>query len=284
MTKTIIVANRKGGVGKTTVATHLAAGMSLVGLRVGLVDTDPQGHCASALGLPKANGLFELMTGTSTFSEWVIHVSGASYAVEGWQSPTPLVLLPSDKRTAVITSSDGVSVFDFRRLMREFATVYNLDYIVVDSSPSNTMFDDSLSLAADYYLYVTEVAALSFDGLMEATDELARANRSQQEFRTSDIQMLGIIPNKIRASTNNHRDNIRLLAEHFGRDAIWSPVTLRTVWESAFEYGQLVYTYAPYDVEFQQALDIVDHALKRLGHLPADDTTVRTLSRKATTA
>lgn len=275
MTKIVTVSNRKGGVGKTTVSTHLAAGLSLLGFSVGLIDTDPQGHCASALGLPKANGLHSLMTHPDAqFSEWTIAVPGESYAVPGWEQPAPMFLIPSDKLTAVIPTTEGVSVFTFRRMIREFVDLYELEFVIIDTSPSNTIFDDSISLATDYFLYVTEVAALSFDGLNEATRELRQTNRDIAEFRTTEIEMLGIIPNKIRASTNNHRDNIRVLAEQFGRDAIWQPITLRTVWESAFEYGQLVYSYEPFGVEFRDAFTLVEHALKQLGELPQDSTLI----------
>ena len=57
----IAVANRKGGVGKTTSAVTLAHGAALAGQRVLLVDLDPQGNCADSLGMEAApsctNGL-----------------------------------------------------------------------------------------------------------------------------------------------------------------------------------------------------------------------------------
>ena len=46
----IAIANRKGGVGKTTTAVHVAAGLALADLPTLLVDTDTQGHCARILG------------------------------------------------------------------------------------------------------------------------------------------------------------------------------------------------------------------------------------------
>ena len=51
MSKVITVSNRKGGVGKTTTAVSLGHGLALKGKPVLLVDVDPQGHIAPALGL-----------------------------------------------------------------------------------------------------------------------------------------------------------------------------------------------------------------------------------------
>lgn len=271
MAKTIVVSNRKGGVGKTTVATHLASGMALMGLRVALVDTDSQGHCATAFGLPKSDGLYNLMTDPEEkFADNLYNVPAEAFAPPGWQ-PEQLILLPSEKRTSRIMDNQP-SPFRFKALLSDLADLLKLDYIVVDTAPTNTTFDGLIMMSADHYMFVVEPAGLSFDGLQSALNEIELVNKEARHagIVRPDIETLGIVPNKLRASTNNHRDNIRALADHFGA-VVFRPLTLRTVYESAFEYGRTVYAYAPGEAEMTMFwLHVLEPTLKRLGEIPTD--------------
>jgi len=82
----IVIAAHKGGSGKTTVAVNLAGALANLGMRVLLVDTDPQGACAAALGLePGKPTLYEVLVGQSQRQEAIVGTNVAG-----------LSLLPSD--------------------------------------------------------------------------------------------------------------------------------------------------------------------------------------------
>lgn len=278
--KTIVVTNRKGGVGKTTTSTHLAGGLAMLGYRVALVDTDPQGHVASCFGMPKEDGLATILIDEdATFAQVMRQIPPEKYTAPGWSMDTHLYLLPSDKGTAMIPVKQS-SPFRFRRVLRDMADLLQLDYIIVDTGPSNSMFDGSVNLAADYVLIVTECAALSFDGVSETVNELMKLNRDNEEYRTDDVKVLGIVPNKARFSTNNHRDNIKILADEFGREMIWKPITLQTVVETAMEFGKLVYPYAPYGQAFKDAWLLVEQALVGLGEVTPQDKMTETIMKE----
>ena len=77
--RTIAVANRKGGVGKSTVSVHVAAGLATRGHNVLLVDSDPQGHAGFSLGIPPQPGLFNLLVEKKEFQEVVRSIPPAAF-------------------------------------------------------------------------------------------------------------------------------------------------------------------------------------------------------------
>src|SRR3990172_6562661 len=76
MTRIYTLANQKGGVGKTTTAVSLAAGLAALGQRVLLVDLDPQANATSSLGVDKTRivgGIYESLVNEVPPGENVLH-------------------------------------------------------------------------------------------------------------------------------------------------------------------------------------------------------------------
>ncbi len=75
MARTITVANQKGGVGKTTTTTNLAAGLVEIGRRVLIVDMDPQGNASSGLGIKRHetqdSSVYHLLIGEKSIHETI---------------------------------------------------------------------------------------------------------------------------------------------------------------------------------------------------------------------
>src|SRR5690606_21336469 len=96
-TRTIAVTNEKGGVGKSTMAAHIAAGLSLRGRTVLLIDTDPQGHLARLFGMDAEDGLYRLIVEKAGWGDVVREVPEAAYrpaSLADRQAGGGLYLLP----------------------------------------------------------------------------------------------------------------------------------------------------------------------------------------------
>lgn len=256
----IVVTNRKGGVGKSTVSTHLASGLALRGYRVALVDTDAQGHSAKMFGMKKENGLYRILCeDETTFQDVMRVVPVERYAPPGFEGKPALYLLPSDKLTVRIPT-DNQNPFAFRNMLDALNDLLSLDFVVVDTGPTASMFDGSVNFAANFFLYVTEMAHLSFDGLTESIKEMKQLNKQSSGYRSWETQILGIVPNKTRYNTRVQRESSSELNKNFP-GMIWQPILLATLWEECAKNGQMIFSLAPESRESKIGVLLVNQAL-----------------------
>lgn len=226
--KVITLLNEKGGVGKTTLATHLSMGLSAQGHNVLLVDADAQGHATIRCGFPKAAGLYDLLIRDGEWSELVRTVDPKRYKVDTWK-PGQMYVLPSNKETKNIasTTNDGAV---FARRLEELRDTGQVDLVIVDTSPTPSLLHATFFVASDYLLMPTELLFSSFDGLVESIKSKQGADGGRKKFyELPPIQILGIVPMKYRADTKEQADNFAKLKQQFG-SLVWSPIPQRTLW------------------------------------------------------
>jgi len=267
--KIIAVTNRKGGVGKSTMSTHIAAGLALSGLNVGIVDTDSQGHAGLMLGQADENGLYAALIEKKPMEQVARLIPQERYVPEGSQyAGGNLWLLPSSDRTYRIPYElQQDENFLFLETLEQFAEWGKLDVILIDTNPTLSLFDGAVWLAADGYIYVTECERLSIDGIQGAIEQMTRINRQRAKYLNRESKILGIIPNKMRPSTTVHRMNISAIAEAYP-GLVWTPVTLRTAWVEAANLQEMIYRYAPAGQEARDAWAIVNKTGEALGGWP----------------
>lgn len=261
----IVVTNRKGGVGKTTIAVHLAAGLTLAGRRVALIDTDAQGHCAVYFDLPKENGLYEMFAGDGVLQQVLRVVPRSAYLPT--ENPPPiaqdLYLLPGSKQTSSIPTMDGYDATYFRQICDDMAELLELDYIVVDTGPTSNLFDGAVQFAANYMLYVTEAASLSFDGLSASMKELEMAIARQNKYRMHKAEILAIVINKWRGNTAIQRYQTAELTQAFKHQVI-APIPQATIWQEACDFKQTLFAFASSSKEAAQAWRLVRQVMQRV--------------------
>jgi chromosome partitioning protein len=261
MTAVIGVGQRKGGVGKTLIATHLAGGWANKGYKVCLIDTDSQGDAGRVLGLAAQDNLYKFLVEDAPLAEVVTPVPVANYTTPDHPTTGALFVLQSSSRTYAIPSVQD-NPFRLQERMEEISELF--DIVVIDTAPTLSALDAFIYLATDYWVYVTQCEVLSAAGLADGIQYLHRFSKHRQQPQ----HLLGIVPNMMRANTANHRANLELIVEAYGA-RVWSPVMQRTRWSECAGAGQLIYAYAPTSYEAREAWRLVENAEKAVQHATA---------------
>jgi len=258
--KIITLLNEKGGVGKTTLSTHLASYLALQGKKVILVDADAQAHATVTLGIAKSSGFYDLMVRDDSFQSVLRMVSPEVYEYPGLETKGALYLVPSNVETRNIANSisDAFAIVEKFREVEDF-----VDVVIFDTSPTPSLLHGAIYIATDAILYPTKCEFLSFDGLVESIKHRSQAENHRKRWGLEPIELLGIVPTMFRGKTVEHTENLEEMKKMFG-DAVWTPIPLRTIWTEITRMHSMVWTVAPGSQAAQDAMTLGKRFMEEL--------------------
>ena len=235
----ITVANQKGGVGKTTTTVNLAAALSMGGLRVAVIDLDPQGNASTALGVEHLEnaGIYEVLMGDLTMSQAIQKVKGFP-SLECVSSNTSLAqaeieLVPLVAREMRL--KDAIDELATARI----AEGEPLDYIFIDCPPSLGLLTINALTAAKEMLIPIQCEYYALEGLSQLlkTYELVK-KRLNSSLKLSTF-VLTMFDGRTRLA-NDVADEIR---KHYPNELIDIPIPRAVRVSEAPGFNQTVMTY-----------------------------------------
>lgn len=236
----IVFTNHKGGVAKTTMSLHVAAGLAIMGKRVLLLDTDAQAHATQQLGFPKMDGLYRLIVKMHEWRDLLVAPTPDYWA--DTDTPTGrLVLLPSNEETSVIPLLSS-NVMALRERLDEVASAF--DVVVVDTSPTQSLLHAMIDMVADYVIYPTKCEELSLQGLADSTRAVTGTDKNRKALGMPPIKLIGVLPTMFR-ETRAHMHGLTLIEDHFGADKVLPALAERTIWADQSYARQTLFRYAP---------------------------------------
>ena len=172
MPRIIAIANRKGGVGKTTTTVNVATAMAAAGKKVLVIDLDPQSNASTSLGIDKHGNMissYEVIIGERSLSEAVV-----------WTEIPNFSVVPASPDLA------GAEVELIDKERREFAlkdalskTVMGYDYVLIDCPPSLSLVTINALVAADAVIVPLQCEYLALEGM---TDLISNINLIKKHF------------------------------------------------------------------------------------------------------
>ena len=212
--KTIVIANNKGGVGKTTVASQIAFYLGRAGYSVIAVDLDGQRNLTSALGGTRVvgNALQMLESGEAP-----------SFSVD----PGEVVLIEGDRDVPV--SSDDAAL---QGTVAALDGLEGADFCIVDTPPTFSALVYGALLTADFMLSPIELKRFSLDGV----EGVLKAFVQVQEIN-EDIQFLGLLPSRFDAVKKNERETLLAVAESYSNLLVPHAIRNRVGYEAAEAEG-----------------------------------------------
>ncbi len=234
--KTIAITNQKGGVGKTTTAINLAAGLGILGKKVLIIDIDPQGNATQGLGISKVkleknnNTLYELLIdNNSKVNDFILHTKFENVDLIG--SSQNLSTFDKDYRGSIQKE------LVLKERLKELK--YDYDYILIDCPPSlNSVTLNGMS-AANSILIPVQSEFYALEGMTQLLNTIQICKKHLNK----NLKIEGILMTMYSTNTNLSESVLDEMKKYF-QSYVYDTIIRRNIAiAEAPSYGEPIMYY-----------------------------------------
>ena len=241
-TRIFTVSNQKGGVGKTTTTVNIAAALAQAGLKVLVIDNDPQGNASTALNIERQGdvaGTYEVLIDDVPLAE----VIQPSPDIPGLECcPATLNLAGAE--------IELVDMPNRETRLREALTAYlqereaasdRIDYVFIDCPPSLGLLTMNAFAAAKEVLIPIQGEYYALEGLSQLLNSINRL----REYLNPNLKVSAILMTMFDRRTNLSREVADEVRQHFPEQTLNTVIPRSVRISEAPSYSQTIITYDP---------------------------------------
>jgi len=254
-----VIANQKGGVGKSTTAINLSAGLAYANHRVLLIDLDPQGHASMGLGIRTDE--------TQTVSEFLCESNCKAEDVIQKTYIPGLDIMPSDVSLAVAEhklSQTHAKEFILRKKLESI----DYDFVIIDSPPTFGTLVSNAFLCSEHIVMPVQLGFLGLASVYNFLETVEEINKHVGSIINHKANILGVLFTFFKTRTKMSKKILESVSDIFSDKIFKSKIPENVKLNEAQELGKSIFDHdssCPGALAYQS---LVNEVLERIDQSP----------------
>jgi chromosome partitioning protein len=240
-TRVMVVANQKGGVGKTTTAVNVAAAMAFNGLRVLVIDLDPQGNASTALGIDHHADIpssYDVLVEETALADVIVAVDG----IDGlWCVPATIDLAGAEIELVSLVARESRLRKSLTAHLAALPENASYDYILIDCPPSLGLLTVNALVGGDEVFIPIQCEYYALEGLSQLLKNIDLVRAHLNPVLAVTTILLTMYDGRTRLAAQVAEE----VRRHFGETVLRTTIPRSVRISEAPSYGQTVMTYDP---------------------------------------